>query len=329
MNKFLVVYNCCGIHKSNTSMWIEHIESILKQKNCNFDVVVSACMIDYNSQMQLLNKFSKVEFENQIFFNFINELHPINVTFNHSIILCSSFQDYRGFLFVSSDIKFTRVDDFERMFLFHENYDVGISNFIVDNENWIPTHIGTDFWNQLSLKHADFPFGSSINCDCMLFDKEIFKLYGKVIPDIFRSWCTESVFPFLCASINKVHKCHDQSIVVHHAINLREGSSTIARSGCEKGCDDLYKSRINVFERLLTSEAFECGFGYAESHFNTHTWTREHLNKIYLVHNSDAYITDYRPKDTERLVNFIKSAVFLEKEELNYSKIKFQFLNFN
>jgi hypothetical protein len=284
-------------------------------------------MVDYKSQFELVNRFSKEEFNNQIFFNFINELHPINVTFNHSVILCSSFEEYRGFLFVSSDIKFIGENDFQRMFIFHDTHNVGISNFIVDNENWIPTHISVDFWEHLSHRHTDFPFGSSINCDCMIFDKEIFKTYKKVIPDIFRSWCTESVFPFLCASINKVHKCHDRSVVVHHAINLREGSSTIARSGCEKGCDDLYKSKINVFERLLSREAFECGFGYAESHFNVHTWTREHINKIYLVHNPDAYISDYIPKDTDRLVNFMKTAVFLNRDELDYSKIKFQFLN--
>jgi hypothetical protein len=319
--KMLVVYNCCGAKKDNLSMWIEHIDSLILQKNCIFDLVISGCIIDNKSQIDLLTYLSKTNFKGNIFLDFIQELHPVNVTFNHSIIKCSENFDYRGYLFLSSDIKLLKDDHIQKMFDFHINENVGISNFIVDNENWIPTHISQDFWNELQKNHTNFPFGQSINCDCMIFDGDIFKTYGKVIPDIFRSWCTESVFPFLSASINKSHKCHDSSIVVHHAIYRREGSSVIAQSGCEKGCDDLYRSKRNVRERLLTQEAYESGFGYAESHFTIHKWTRESREKIYLIHNDDFYFSPYHPKDTNRLVSFIKNNVFLSDEELNYNDI--------
>ncbi len=325
-DKFLVIYNCCGVSKTNIDMWSDHIDSILKQKECNFDLVISGCMVSEEGQSTLIGKLSNLDFKNNIFINFINELHPINVTFNNSCILCSEIENYRGFLFMSSDIKFLNDDDFKRMFNFHIEHNVGISNFIVDNENWIPKHISLEFWNILQNQHADFPFGHTINCDCVIFDSSIYETYGKLMPDIFRSWCTESVFPFLCASVNKTHKCHDTSLIVHHATDKREGSSVISSTGCEKGCDDLYRSSKTVWERLLNKEAYECGFGYAESHHDIHTFTREHRLKMYLMHNKDAYIEDYMPKDTKRLVDFLRGAIFLNNDELDYRNIKYNFV---
>ena len=322
MDKFLVVYNCCGAGSDNYEMWKNHLDSIITQKNCNFDLVISGCIISDSSKKRFIEDFSNSH--KKIYINFIEELHPINVTFNHSVILISKNENYRGYLFLSSDIKIINDTDMCKMFEFHINENIGISNFIVDNENWIPTHIGQDYWQELQIKHADFPFGTSINCDCMLFDSEIYKTYSKIIPDIFRSWCTESVFPFLSASVNKSHKCHDTSITVHHAIERREGSSKIAKTGCEKGCDDLYRSQKDVWERLINQEGFESGFGYAESHYHVHKWTRESNMKMYLLHNKDAYLSPYRPKDTKRLVNFMKTAVFLTNEELDYNEIKFE-----
>jgi hypothetical protein len=308
-------------------MWIEHIDSILSQSSRNFDLVLSGCVISDGSKGSLINHIEgKKDLSGvDVFVDFIDELHPVNVTFNHSCIKCSKENDYSGYLFLSSDIKLTKENDLERMFKFHYENNLGISNFIVDNENWIPSHISTEYWARLQEEHSDFPFGLSINCDCMIFDRDIFKAYGKVIPDIFRSWCTESVFPFICASLNKKHTCHNNSLVVHHAIDRREGSSSIAKTGCEKGCDDLYRSSKTVWERLLNREAHECGFGYAECHFNIHRFTREHNLKMYLVHNSDAYISDYLPKDPQRLRNFISTAIYLTQEELDYDSIAHTF----
>jgi hypothetical protein len=330
MSKFLVVYNFCGVRVNNLDLWINAIDTIINQRDSEFDLILSGCLIDNLSKLKIVEYLKFKNINCRVLINFIEELHPINVTFNHSCLIATRLNNkiYDGYLFMSSDILFKNDYDFKKMFKFHLDNNNGISNFIVDNENWIPKHIGLEFWNILKNEHADFPFGTTINCDCVIFDGEIYRTYNRVIPDIFRSWCTESVFPFLCSSINKKFKCHDNSFDVHHAINRREGSSTIAASGCEKGCDDLYRSSKNVFERLLTQEAFECGFGYAESHFNIHTWTREHKNKIYLIHNHNAYISDYVPKDRKRLENFIRVSIFLSEEELNYDQIKYNLLTF-
>jgi len=304
-------------------MWIEHIDSILSQSSRDFDLVLSGCLISDESKGSLTKYIEEKKdlLAVDVFIDFIDELHPVNVTFNHSCIKCSKEYKYSGYLFLSSDIKLTKEDDLERMFRFHYDNNLGISNFIVDNENWIPTHISKEYWEKLQIEHADFPFGLSINCDCMIFDRDIFETYDRVIPDIFRSWCTEGVFPFICASLNKKYRCHDNSLVVHHAIDRREGSSSIAKTGCEKGCDDLYRSNKTVWERLLNNEAYECGFGYAESHSNIHTYSREHSLKIYLVHNNEAYISDYLPKDPQRLRNFLSTAIYLTSEELDYGSI--------
>jgi len=321
MKKFLVVYNFCGSNLDNCDMWIDHINSICSQKNADFDLVLSGSLISQNSKDRLTSHLSVINIKGNIYTDFIEELHPVNVSFNHSCIKCSEISEYEGYLFLSSDIKILNEYDLSKMFLFHYENNIGISNFIVDNENWIPTHISNDLWEKLQTEHSDFPFGLSINCDCMIFDSSIYKTYKKIIPDIFRSWCTESTFPFICSSINKVHKCHNNTLVVHHATERREGSSSIAKDGCQKGCDDLYRSSRNVWERLLSDEAYLCGFGYAESHHYIHTWTREASEKIYLVHDPNAYLSDYHPKDTNRLIDFINKNLYLSKEELDYSEI--------
>jgi len=324
MKKFLVVYNFCGVNSDNFDMWIDHLTSIISQRDAHFDLVISGCLISEYSKNRLTEYLSssRLKENGEIYIDFIEELHPVNVTFNHSCIKCSEVSDYEGYLFLSSDIKILNDIDLSRMFKFHYGHNVGISNFIVDNENWIPTHISQELWTKLQNEHSDFPFGLSINCDCVIFDSLIYKTYKKLIPDIFRSWCTESTFPFICASVNKVHKCHDNSLTVHHAIDRREGSSAIAKSGCEKGCDDLYRSSRSVQERLLSEEAFLCGFGYAESHHYIHKGTREAVEKIYLVHDENAYISDYHPKDPDRLINFIDKNLYLSNEELDYNVIQ-------
>ena len=78
-------------------------------------------------------------------------------------------------------------------------------------------------------------------------------------------------------------------------------------------------------ERLLSQEAYDSGFGYAESHFYVHKNTRESRDKIYLLHNPDAYSDDYQPKDRIKLVNFIKKSVYLSVDELDYDQINYSF----
>ena len=80
--KILVVYNTCGISgKENSDYYVRFIQSIIDQDFDSFDIVVSSCLNSEETRNKLLNKFS-----GKVKFNFVDERHPVNVTFNHSVM---------------------------------------------------------------------------------------------------------------------------------------------------------------------------------------------------------------------------------------------------
>ena len=103
MSKILVVYNTCGISgKENSSFYIDSLHSILNQEFDGFDVVMSSCL---NSDKTRSNVFDI--FKNKIKYNFINERHPVNVTFNHSIRkTIEKFGEYESYMYVDSGTTF-------------------------------------------------------------------------------------------------------------------------------------------------------------------------------------------------------------------------------
>ena len=95
----LVVYNTCGISgRENSASYIKNIKSILSQEFDSFDLVVSCCMVNILTKTMLLN-----EFEGDVKFNFINEVHPVNVTFNHSVIeTIKRYGEYNAYMYIDS-----------------------------------------------------------------------------------------------------------------------------------------------------------------------------------------------------------------------------------
>ena len=93
LNKILVVYNTCGIKPNeNSESYINSLNSILDQDTDKFDVVMSSCLNNDYTRQEV-----KSFFGNRIKYNFINEVHPVNVTFNHSVDTVVKYNDeYKG-----------------------------------------------------------------------------------------------------------------------------------------------------------------------------------------------------------------------------------------
>lgn len=311
MKKILVVYNCCGIRQDNLPMWTSHLNNILKQDYQNFDLCISGCLISENAKSYF--KSLKDQYQDKIILSFIDEVLPVNITFNKSCIESSKYNDYDGFMYVASDIDFNDdVSVISKLVNLHYSSNIGITSAVVSNDSGIDVWLGNHILNQvLNENHFEIPVGKTLNLHCMIFDKKIFDSYDqKIIPDIFRTYCTESVFSFITSSLSMKYMIHNKSIILTHLVG-RDGSS-VGFNGA-RGWEDMFNPNIPVEQRLMTQEAKDCGFGY-----------EEYIDIF--IHDSDKYNDDNTHKNPEILYNFNKKSLYLTEQEFNYNNINIQFL---
>jgi hypothetical protein len=74
-----------------------------------------------------------------------------------------------------------------------------------------------------------------------------------------------------------------------------------------RGWRDLYLSKVPVEDRLMTRDAYDCGFGYEGSVF---------------PHDCKRYNEDGSCKDPDKLLEFLQKSVFLRDDEFNYDSIE-------
>jgi|694.fasta_scaffold15936_10 hypothetical protein len=305
MKKILVVYNISGIIHERIDMWFQFLLPIINQNYKNFDVCISGCKISKETQ----NKF--IEFKKsvskKVHLIFYDEVHPVNVTFNKTCIELSKYEFYDAFMYVASDVNFIEhLDALSKLTDLHFNENCGITSVVVNNDSGIIPWLGENVYNNiLNESHYQVPIGKTCNMHCMLFDRKFLDYYGKIIPDIFRSYCTESTFSFLTSSIEKKFIIHNKDIILIH-LHSSDGSSGGFQGN--RGWKDLYKSSRNVMDRLMTNDAWICGFGYEE------------CQNIF-PHNKDMYDEYGIHKNPKLLVEFIKENLYLNKIELNYDTI--------
>jgi hypothetical protein len=307
MKNILVIYNVSGIIHEMWNMWESHLTNILNQEYENYHVCVSGCKVSNNSKIKF--KELQQKYPNKLSFVFTDDIHPVNVTFNKTCMIMSENNYYDGYLYVASDVNFTEykyvITDLVNL---HFGKNSGITSAVVNYDSGIVPWMGEFVFNVL-LEHDHYkvPIGKSCNMHCMLFDRKFFDSFSsKIIPDIFRSYCTESVFSFLTASINKNFMIHKKNLTLLH-VGHADGSS----GGFQgyRGWRDLYLSKIPVEERLMTNDAKECGFGYEE------------CGNVFM-HDITKYNIDGTVKLPKKLFDFIKKNLYLSNEELNYDEIK-------
>ena len=142
----------------------------------------------------------------------------------------------------------------------------------------------------------------------MLFDKKLFDSYNqRIIPDIFRTYCTESVFFYLTASLNMKYMIHDKSVFIVHLAG-QDGSSVGFHGG--RSWTDMFNPAIPVQNRIMTPEARSVGFGY-----------EEYIGIF--PHDPEKYNSDYTHKNPEELLHFNLKGLFLNENEFSYDNINF------
>ena len=320
MKKILAVYNICGISgKENTIHYIESIESILSQNFNSFDLVISSCLSKPDTIKNLHN-----EFQGKIFINNVLEKHPVNVTFNHSINTCiNRFGEYDGYLYIDSGSNFPNKNLFSDLYSYLVTRKYGMITPQPENDTEYFNGLGVgrfdkddDYAREILFKDGNYiiPVGKAMGTHTNLISNELVSFYGKAYPDIFASHCTESTFSFLNAALRK-NWILLKDYIIPHKISLDGQSSGFSpydwtRLG-RPTYDHPYKNS-SILNRIVTKEAFECGFGYEEC-------------RRLFMHDPSHFDANNHCKN-ENLKSFIKKNLFLSKEELDYEKITNEFL---
>jgi hypothetical protein len=308
--KYLVVYNTCGISgKDNSDYYVSALKTIRNQDYNDYILAVSSCL---NTDEQIDKVVSNIEID---FINRIYDTLPVNITFNDTVRECiKEYGEFEGYLYLDSGIKFTDNTQLKTLFDEFESGNFGMVSAQVDNDmGWV--WFGMNEYSKPILReNLLVPVGKACNLHCQIFSKDIFKEYGNVIPDIFKSYCTESVFSFINAAIKK-QWIITSKVRVHHAFNVPDGAPNDGDGldGHSSGFraphgtwDDVYPP-YSMEQIISFSEGTESGFGYEE------------LRGI-KIHNGDCFDENQLCKNDELRI-FLKKYLYRNEKDFNYNNI--------
>ena len=309
--QYLVVYNTCGISgKDNSQYYIDALGTINAQEFGDFKLAISCCKNpDY--QIEKMTNNCEIDLVNKI-----DEVLPVNITFNDTVReSIKKFGEFEGYLYLDSGVKFTNANQLKDLVDLYESGNYGMVSAQVDNDfGWC--WFGLDEYSKPILaKDLIIPVGLACNLHCQLFSKDIYEYYGNTIPDIFRSYCTESVFSFINAALKKQWVVSSK-VRVHHAFDVpgdspNDGDGLDGHSSGFRAphgtWDDVYPPQT-MKEIVELPEGTDCGFGYEE------------LRGIKL-HKQDCFDENFCCKNDE-LKLFLKKHLYRQPCDFDYDKIK-------
>ncbi len=296
--KMLVVYNICELAgRENWHYYLPAIHNILNQKFDSFKVAVSGCRVSNTTKDKL-----KATFGSEIMYNWIYDILPLNVTFNHTVNKCFNICGYFDCVtYIDSGVNLGSENPhiLRHMWEKYLTKEYSMVAYPVD------TDMGLDQWKIKLPKNSDFeiPLGKATNLHLQLFGREIYEAYGeRILPDIFASDTSESIFTFMCAAVGKKWiLCNGKPIRHRQGV---DGPSV----GFRNRKPLLFKTEKNINE--ICDDGASVGFGYEEC-------------RPILKHNPSFYDNDGRHRNPEILKNFIKNNCFIEDGFKFYRSINY------
>ena len=167
-----------------------------------FSVVLSSCL---NSEECIKDIYST--FGNKISYNLISDPVTVNVSFNDTVQRCGeTFGEFEGYLYVDSGCTFDdQKDILESIYSSLQKENTSIVTVQADTDEGLdqlgPPYVYESSDIQVRDEDLVMPVGKGINLHVALFGNDILEVYGKVLPDVFAAFCTESTFSFLSASV--------------------------------------------------------------------------------------------------------------------------------
>jgi len=308
-NKLLVVYNTCGFSGREPVDWyIDCIQNLLNQDLDGVKVVLSSCGNSGGAIKKLFEAFGR-----GIVYNLINDRITVNMSFNHTVAKCvEKFGEFEGYLYIDSGINFRdNTTVLSKAYELFKSDNYGMVTVQASNDNGFPQWIGVDKF--VEDENFVIPVGRACNLHTQIFSNEIFKAFdNKIIPDIFVAYCTESVFSFLAAATNQRWVIL-KDVVAEHLKSVDGATCGFDHTGPKGDNKNNLFANLDIYEICKDPEALASGFGYEEMQGVLH-------------HDPTKYDENGMVEDSERLKEFIRTRIFLNKEQFNYDAITHKFV---
>jgi hypothetical protein len=233
----------------------------------------------------------------------------VNITFNKTCQIIKE-NDYDGYLFIDSGIYLKDDDSIEQMANRLDKYSM--VTLQTDNDTGFETIGMMQDCPFPQVKYEDFvfPIGKACNLHAQIFSKDILNKFGRIIPDVFAAFCTESTFPFLNASVGKEWVIVSDLMAIHNKSVDGPSSSQPHHSPVFRNpWNNLLYGR-DALEFINDKEAREAGLGYEEC-------------ANIMNHNPDAYNGNF-VKDPDKLAFYVSKYFFSNSKEINYDSINYK-----
>lgn len=301
-NELLIVYNTCGVNGDDYTRLDKYVESVESILNQDFEHSINLCVSSCLNSDKVVGNLQDRFFDGIDIYR-CHELVPVNVTFNKAIQECvKKYGEFEFYCYIDSGIRLLADNTLQKMYEIGKQDNAMVS--VVPSSD-----SGFEHW---SIKYDDntkvykIPLGSAINLHCQFFSNKLFKNFdNRVMPDCFKSFCTESVFGALCAAI-KSQWVLLTNITVEH-IHL-DGASAVSNGGRH---DEIYLLNKTIYDIFFTEEAKETGIFYEQyrnilpvdlSKYDENGWSRDNKLRDWILKN-----------------------LFLSRDILNYENIKGEF----
>ena len=323
MKKALIVYNICGILKDNTDIYpafMNAIRSQYKTFNGELKVIVSGCMMRQHTMSKLKEQFPEFDYIH------VNDKLTVNVTFNNAVLKAiEKYGEFDLYAYQAADALLEE-DSFNGMSdIMINNPVIGLYSAQIDQDSCYAyglklgggRHVIDDERAREEMfQHGDdyiVPVGRACAAHFNIYSNELFKFYGRCCPDIFASYCTESVFSFMVAALKKqwwISKDHK----IRHFPSLDSPSAGFkpTEDNRKNGFWDhalFSDSLINIFENEY---ARSIGLGFEEC-------------QNVVVHDGSQF-DENQFCINEQLKEYIKENLYVSKDIFDYNKINCEFV---
>lgn len=328
MNKrTLLVYNICGIKRDNTNVYPRFMEAIRNQyKSFSGDLktIVSGCRMKSHTMPSLKSLFPEFDYINT------EENLTVNITFNNAVLKAvEQHGEFDNYVYIAADAMISNFDQIENMSnAMMNNNNIGMYSAQIDKDNCYAyglklgggRHIIDDerARQEMFQDGTDYivPVGKACAAHLNMYSNDLFKFYGRCCPDIFASYCTESIFTFLTSAIKK-HWVISKDNLIYHFPSL-DGPSCgfdpekYKFDNPETGAYDhpfIGESIMPIFEN---DYAKSIGLGYEEC-------------AGVVMHDPSQFDENQFCKN-DKLKNYIKENLFLSQDKFDYKNIKCEML---
>lgn len=304
-DKILVVFNTCEIRHMNVWWYIECLQNLLRQDYDNFQIVVSGCKITAATKAALHKTFG-----NKIWYNYIEDIHPVNVTFNHTVkVVTQKMGTFDGYIYVDSGMNTQdNISALSEINLRSSTRKFGMVTLQPS------TDTGYEMWFGkpevgFAFTGEDFivPIGKACPLHFQFFDHKLLEYYGRLIPDIFKTFCTESTFSFLNAALGLKWVFVKDMVISHNKASDGPCSFAGHQYYGEKETWNNLLGGLDIKNLIMTPEGKQLGMGYEEA-------------QNVFPHDPACYDENGFAKNP-KLKEFIKKNLFVSPEVVDYETI--------